>query len=239
MGCSILTWLSFYTFLLSPIPWTACLPPWKSTILVGTQTSWWITLVINCTCASFFRLSFSHGIWKSRANTIWSNDDDDVWWNTVVNFWLHKTRPSQDMEGAFYTDFSTFQTIWGIVTKILAFLQLSNKWILPKFERFSLKNRPAMPNWSCRHFLVGNPNRMHLKPSFLVQSGFFLRLTTSENLVLIYQSTFEKFKIEHFSLWIPSLVGQKIVFEKYFKNLILQTFQKWFRYYWPLPNCPS
>ena len=53
-------------------------------------------------------------------------------------------------------------------------------------------------------------------PSNLVQSGYLLRLTTGENLVLISQTIFEKLKFEHFSLSIPSLVGIKIVFENYF-----------------------
>ena len=63
--------------------------------------------------------------------------------------------------------------------------------------------------------LTGDPNPTHLDPSFFVQSGFLLRLTTGENLVMISATTFEKFKIEYFSLSISSLVGKKIAFEKY------------------------
>ena len=56
---------------------------------------------------------------------------------------------------------------------------------------------------------------MHQKSSNLAQSGYLLRLTTGENLVLISQTTFEKLKFEHFSLSIPSLVGKKILFKNY------------------------
>ena len=65
-------------------------------------------------------------------------------------------------------------------------------------------------------FLAGNPNPKHLEPSYLVQSGYLLRLTTGENLMLIPQTTFEKLKFGHFSPLIPSLVSKKIVFENYF-----------------------
>ena len=42
-----------------------------------------------------------------------------------------------------------------------------------------------------------------------------MRLTTGENLVLISQTTFEKFKIEHFVFSIHPQIGIKIVFELY------------------------
>ena len=43
-------------------------------------------------------------------------------------------------------------------------------------------------------FLAGNPNLRHEEPSNLVQSGHLLRFTTGENLVLMSQTTFEKFE---------------------------------------------
>ena len=48
--------------------------------------------------------------------------------------YLTKSRTSQDMDGALYTDFSNFK----------AFLQLSEKNILTKFEGCDSKIRPAM-----------------------------------------------------------------------------------------------
>ena len=63
---------------------------------------------------------------------------------------------------------------------------------------------------------MGNPNPSHLEPLCLLQRGYLLRFTTGEILVLISQTTFEKLKFKHFSHLIPSLVGKKIVFEKYF-----------------------
>ena len=59
-------------------------------------------------------------------------------------------------------------------------------------------------------FLAGNQN---LRQSYLVQSRFLL---TTENLVLISETNFEKFKFEHFPLSIPSLVSMKIIFKKLF-----------------------
>ena len=73
-------------------------------------------------------------------------------------------------------------------------------------------------------FLAGNPNPRHQKPSKLVQSGYLMRLTTGENLVLISQTTFEKLKFEHFSFSIPSLVGQKTLFKNYFFTSIVTHF---------------
>ena len=45
-----------------------------------------------------------------------------------------------------------------------------------------------------------------------MQSGFLYRLTTGENLVLISQSTFEKFKIHRFVFSICLQLGKKSVF---------------------------
>ena len=46
----------------------------------------------------------------------------------------------------------TQKLIWGIMTKISAFLQLKKKWILTKFEGCGSKNRPATPIGSFRCF---------------------------------------------------------------------------------------
>ena len=60
-------------------------------------------------------------------------------------------------------------------------------------------------------FLAGNPNFEHLWPWFSVQIGFLERLTTGENLVLISQSTFEKFKINRFVFSMCLQLGKKIL----------------------------
>ena len=67
-------------------------------------------------------------------------------------------------------------------------------------------------------FLAGNPNPRHQGPSNLVQSGYLLRLTTGENLVLISLTTFEKFKFEDFFLLsVPHYVKNN--FQKLFSYL--------------------
>ena len=86
----------------------------------------------------------------------------------------------------------------------------------PNLEGVAKKNGPARSIRSFRHFWREIQIWRHLEPSYLMQSGHLLRLTTGENLVLISQTTFEKLKFQHFSLSIPSLVGIKIVFENYF-----------------------
>ena len=45
--------------------------------------------------------------------------------------------------------------------------------------------------------------------SNLIQSGYLLRLTTGENLVLISQTTFEKLKFKHFSLSIQIWISRQ------------------------------
>ena len=48
--------------------------------------------------------------------------------------------------------FAKSKTIWDILTKIKAFLQLREKWILAKFEGCGLKIGPATPIWCFRDF---------------------------------------------------------------------------------------
>ena len=62
-------------------------------------------------------------------------------------------------------------------------------------------------------FLAGKSSLRQLEPSYLVQSRFLL---TTENLVFISETNFEKFKFEHFPLSIPSLVTMKIIFKRLF-----------------------
>ena len=131
------------------------------------------------------------------------------------------TRTPQDMDGTLTLIFAKSETTWDIITKISASLQLRKKWILTKFGGCSSKNGPARSIRSFRHFWREIQIWRHLEPSYLVQSGYLLRLTTGENLVLISQTTFEKLKFEHFSLSIPSLVGIKIVFKKVYSLLLL------------------
>ena len=124
------------------------------------------------------------------------------------------------MDGTLTLIFAKSETTWDIITKISASLQLRKKWILTKFGGCSSKNGLARSIRSFRHFWWEIQIWRHLEPSYLVQSGYLLRLTTGENLVLISQTTFEKLKFEHFSLSIPSLVGIKIVFENYFYTTV-------------------
>ena len=82
--------------------------------------------------------------------------------------------------------------------------------------------RVWLKNWTCHAHLMfltvlaGNPNFVHQKPSYLVQSGFPLSLTTGENLVVISQTISEKFKINRFVSSIYSPRGNKIIFKNYF-----------------------
>ena len=109
-----------------------------------------------------------------------------------------KPRTPQDMDGTLTLIFAKSETTWDIITKISASLQLRKKWILTKFGGCSSKNGPARSIRSFRHFWREIQIWRHLEPSYLVQSGYLLRLTTGENLVLISQTTFEKFKFLDF-----------------------------------------
>ena len=59
------------------------------------------------------------------------------------------------------------------------------KIISNQIWRMLLKNGPATPIRSFRRFFAGIPTPRHLEPSALIQSGYLLRLTIGENLVLI------------------------------------------------------
>ena len=79
--------------------------------------------------------------------------------------------------------------------------------------------RVWLKKWACHALkkfqksLAGNPNLRQLEPSNLVQSGYLLRLTTGENLVLISQTIFEKLEFENFVSSIQPQIDKKIVFE--------------------------
>ena len=63
-----------------------------------------------------------------------------------------RSRTPQDMDRTLTLIFAKLETTWNITTKISAFLQLEEKWILTKFVECGSKIGPTTPIWSFRHF---------------------------------------------------------------------------------------
>ena len=61
-----------------------------------------------------------------------------------------------------------------------------------------LKKWVCQAHFEFQTFLVGNTNAIYLESLNFVLRGFLQRLTPGENLMLMFQTTFENFKIEHF-----------------------------------------
>ena len=146
---------------------------------------------------------------------------------------LSRARTSLDMDGTLL--FTNSLSTQDIITKISAFLQLTEKWILTKFERRGLNNKLTMqwPIRSFRGFWQDMQTLGNSETSNFEQGRFLSRLTTGENLVLITSIPFEKFKFNRFNFFNITYKVRFLVFS----NLIGDTWKNKIGQTWISQKC--